>query len=1568
MNRKQYIDPFETPTPTTTEQNAGSRGYVDPFSETGTSELPKSKLDPYIEKVTSTIAKIPYAQETISAIAPALDILSRPSYAVNRFISEYQKPEGQLLDSTASAFVELFSTDPSKRRKLTYSDVIRQKDPEFAYNNPTLTQVIGFIGDVALDPTTYLGVGAVSKGFKVAGGTLNKGATKLLKEALPNISRKVFVAEDGTIQLIQSIPKVEKEITKLEKLSNAFEKRVAGSEVVDEAGELIPLYRGTNNPVEKVKGRQGIQGLYFTTLPEVADIYAQEAGSSVVKVYSNAKKLLDLNDAPTEDLIKVSERLGLPVDVSSTTEDIVNGIRNKFGNEPLEAQNKLIAELKKSGFQGMKFMSDDGGIPHQQYLIFSERNIIPAYTNKGLRAAIQQKEYEASLKPLGNSVVRNKYGLMRFFHGTIKDKQAFRPTGMTRPDFPDFNGIYFTNIPEEASAYARGTELVNGRIEAISPYAAAKSGSNIIPAFLNIEKPFFSYTKDTTQNSFLMKQLIDKGIPFPKDATGEELAFALADHFDSLGKNGIYEVTELIKKQGYDGLIRNKSRPYSKEINDFSEIEAVVFNDKQIYNAISGKPVAVPANIKTNPLAMRDYINKELTERGYFDAVVERQEDIQKLFDNFGGGAYTKPIAEAEVLSDLTNSLARTNKGRPLDTLWESEVTERVTDRMNKLIALNPKLVTQLIQPKGLYFKVGLPFGQQRELARIFGTEYLSKQIGVLSKFVSESERLAPKALGVLGRTFNRDFGLPEEYIKFRNDLENELGYLSEQMVRNTRKLFTGITPEGRERIGNALHWSDGETRKLEEIRKMSSDPSFRELTDGEAAQIFQQGAEKYKLNPDEFAVMTGIQQSYKEAGLLELRAGLLKYNLLNYSARGYEVIENADDMSLITRGKYGSAIPQPYLASSKQRKFLTKEEAEEAGLVPELDAAILYAHRVLQSHRALAIKSFKDSVTELFGSYDPRIKTAHTGILPTAKIEELLPKRIVDDMKMIGSSVIPSGINDTQRQLLRALDKMQGFWKRGATTSRPTFAPKQLISNTFQAAMVIGTKAFKSFDPRVAIDAAILLVRGGKPLDNLPLFLQNWFAKSMGSVPESILAGRVVLQRHFDDVLSDDLLQQFTKTTTLGQRYTGTELVQLAKEKGIIRGFDSTGESFSQKVGEALTRESTSHWRSVKELTKVWNHASFIEDYSRMMLFMNGIGMGYSPEEASKLVNKALFDYQRGLSAIEKNVIRRVLPFYSFQRFAIPFVLKQTLNRPGDIATIEKLMRTTEKLLISGEELTPAEVDIFNQKGENYLLEQPRVLAGFDKNGTATLNILNNFTPWDVLNLFTYDKEGNIDIARTAEKTFLSAMSPFLKIPATAMLKRDFFTGRTIDEMSRIQGNLDISLGRVIPDKMKELIGWETRTNIVSGKTSTYINPFLSYYSMQFVPALREYIKPLTDLDKAKGNWLTGIAHYVTTLLDPIQKVEYDFKAQEQNQLLSLSKDLNDIQEGLVKAKIKGDAVGTDTSFEFNDNLKRLQTYLKILDERNKARQDSTVRGQGLGMQQTEPTGVPTAQENNFR
>jgi hypothetical protein len=1182
---KGIIDPFKL------NQNLSQEEILDPFKQ----GVPSGIIDPFrqslhdqtIERMKQGILETPGVQSTLSTIAPAFDFIVRPGMASARFVDALADESKGIFDAIAESWDELVGTQASGRRKrITFSDVIRRRYPDFAIDNPKAATTLGFVFDVAADPITYLGLGLAKSGITVGGRVLSKSAAEGLEAGIKAASRTVFVGKEGTLELVERFPKL---VEKAARTERVLEKRIATAE------------------------RKGIDEVLITQ------------GQA----------------------------------------------------------NRLLAKL-------------------------------------------------------------------------------------------------------------------------------------------NTERA--------------------------------------------------------------------------------------------------------------------------LTEQGYFNAVRGKQDEIERLLNQLAGDPTTslaETIAKRETLRDLR----RNAKSNLPDELMEDEIRERIGERILHLASLSPTQASKLLEPRGLYLKLGLPFSKQRDVMRLIGLEGISNRVKAISAYMEQIPylRVIPATGSSIAGVFNRNFGLPDEYIKLRDELENELGYLTDSIVRDTRKLFKDFPKlEDRQRIGEAMHWIDDQSRLLEELRAAGKAAPSEE----QFAQVVQRGMDKFKLNESARSVVVGLQQSYKEAALLEMRAGLLKNNLVNYSPRGYLLIENADDMSLITRGKHGSAVPQPYLSSSNQRKFLTKAEAEAAGLVPELDAAILYAHRVLSSQRALAIKQFKDSVTELFGAYTPRSTIAHTGILPTAVISKNLPDRVASDMRMIGESVLPSTLSPLSKTLLRRFDQAQTFTKRAATTARPSFAPKQVVSNTFQSAMIAGLRAFKALDPRVALDAATLLARFGKPFESIPPFLTNFISRHFtgNSGLDAVLANRVMLSRIFGEEAVGNYASQFRLVTTLGQEFTGTELVQLARQNGVIRGFDATGEAFSQKIGREITKDQNTFKNTVGALARVWNHASMIEDYSRMALFLNGIRMGYTAKDASKLVNKALFDYSRGLSSIERNVIKRIIPFYSFQRFAIPFVLKQGMKQPGNIATLQKMMGTFEKLLTTGEDLTDAEVNIFNETGNNVILDQPRLRTGFDGHGRTTLNVLNNLTPYDVLNFTVYDSLGDVDYRRSVEKSIAAAVTPFIKVPISWMVDRDFFTGKTIEQASKL-GNLEGSLGKVIPNFAKELIGWETRQHKITGEITTYVSPWLAYYSMQFVPALKDVVNVFRDTDplEQRGYVMGPTLAAMEMLVPASRQTKLDLKRMGEFSLLRKSKEIRELERGMAQAQVEG------SQTTFNQRQGELLRHINILQENVKQR-NGLIRGLGIG------------------
>jgi hypothetical protein len=423
---------------------------------------------------------------------------------------------------------------------------------------------------------------------------------------------------------------------------------------------------------------------------------------------------------------------------------------------------------------------------------------------------------------------------------------------------------------------------------------------------------------------------------------------------------------------------------------------------------------------------------------------------------------------------------------------------------------------------------------------------------------------------------------------------------------------------------------------------------------------------------------------------------------------------------------------------------------------------------------------------------------------------------------------------------------------------------------------------------------------------------------------------------------------RQFDMVDTFGIHHPGEELVSEMLENGIIREVDSTGRQFSLNIERALSNQNS--YKSLgRELGKWWAWPSMVEDYARAALYLNGKRMGMSGKESTKLVNKALFDYQRGLSHIERTVIRRLLPFYSFQRFAIPFILKETLKKPGNAATLDKVARTAEKLLVTGETLTPGEENVFNGDKSNYLLTQARLVSGFDSQGNLQLNVLNNLTPFDVLNLFAYDKEGKVDYQASAEKIFLGAMTPYFKIPLEAMLDRDFFTQNTIDKASTY-GDLEGSLETLLPDAVKELIGWESRTNVVSGKTTTFISPYMGYYAMQVFPFLRDYIKGNEDVDYGGSNVVARALFSAMNILvessigglSKQQKI--DLKEKSQWEAIKVGKEFENLNKQLMRAKIIG------SEMEFEKAQKDLMNLITTFSQNNAMR--TNIRGQGIGQE----------------
>lgn len=122
------------------------------------------------------------------------------------------------------------------------------------------------------------------------------------------------------------------------------------------------------------------------------------------------------------------------------------------------------------------------------------------------------------------------------------------------------------------------------------------------------------------------------------------------------------------------------------------------------------------------------------------------------------------------------------------------------------------------------------------------------------------------------------------------------------------------------------------------------------------------------------------------------------------------------------------------------------------------------------------------------------------------------------------------------------------------------------------------------------------------------------------------------------------------------------------------------------------------------------------IENHARLAHFMDRLARGFTPEQAVASVNTFLFDY-RDVTRFEADVMRRLMPFYSWTRKNIPRQILSTAERPGKVVTPLKAERELQRL--RGEDMPDPE-EIPDWIRESFPVYLGRTEEGEDRWWTA--------------------------------------------------------------------------------------------------------------------------------------------------------------------------------------------------------------------------------------------------------
>ncbi len=319
--------------------------------------------------------------------------------------------------------------------------------------------------------------------------------------------------------------------------------------------------------------------------------------------------------------------------------------------------------------------------------------------------------------------------------------------------------------------------------------------------------------------------------------------------------------------------------------------------------------------------------------------------------------------------------------------------------------------------------------------------------------------------------------------------------------------------------------------------------------------------------------------------------------------------------------------------------------------------------------------------------------------------------------------------------------------------------------------------------------------------------------------------------------VYKDALFLQAGKTDIKIGKYTGEQIVDMAKRNGVL-GHGWVGSDIEQYLADILSGKGKFNPASQNFtlLKKGRQAGTAIEDNARLAHFIDRLQKGYSPEAAAASVKKFLFDYQE-LTPFERNAMKGVVPFFVWLRKNIPLQIEQLVKQPGKFAAIPKAKQEIENL-------SP-------EINETSLPDWLRELYGIRlpiKTKSGQPLFINPNLPFQDLGKITDTKD------------WLSSLTPALKIPLEVLTNQQFYWGTPIESFP---GQTKIAPGffSYFPKAVRDKLGI-TMQRQSDGSMKPLASPWISY-AFQQIPFLNSLGKAVQAGDKSafdKLSWLVGV------------------------------------------------------------------------------------------------------------
>ena len=311
------------------------------------------------------------------------------------------------------------------------------------------------------------------------------------------------------------------------------------------------------------------------------------------------------------------------------------------------------------------------------------------------------------------------------------------------------------------------------------------------------------------------------------------------------------------------------------------------------------------------------------------------------------------------------------------------------------------------------------------------------------------------------------------------------------------------------------------------------------------------------------------------------------------------------------------------------------------------------------------------------------------------------------------------------QNNFLKIWDKMTHFIKLNQTSVVPAFHGRNKMGNTFNSALGIGVDAVNPHLQKKTLLASLRKgdIEGGITIKNADGTTSSMTWKEVyNSALDHKAIGQSFHEVEFGSTMSEGLLKRW-----------------------IPGEFDPTD----------LKNFKPYEWGT--------EAGRIVETQDRLLHFASQLSRGLSPEDAAKSSNKFLFDYG-DLTAFEQNVMKRIIPYYTWMRKNAPLQLEAMMEHPGRYALVPKIMGGIENMVDEEDRMDDTFVS-------EYAQDWVQTPFSITEGGSEKPLIWNPNMPF-----MDFSRMPDPTDAGRSFRAVLPQLNPLITVPTEQTLNKNFF------------------------------------------------------------------------------------------------------------------------------------------------------------------------------------------------